>query len=296
MALTQCRLELPAGFRPADILQFHGRDAQAIGERTTADRLDKGLIWQGKPACLSIAFRSGVAETELVIDGGSAEPAALAAAASRLLGLDQPVEAFERAHAGHPQLAPLLARQAGLRVPQTATPFEALTWAITGQQISLGAAVSLRRKLLLAAGLRHSGGLLCYPDAARVAALDQATLRDAGFSGSKTQTLLTLSRMVVEAQLPLDAWLPAPPVELIRERLLAMRGIGPWTVDYVLLRGYGWLDGSLHGDAAVRRGLGRLLGRAQAPDEKEARTWLAPFAPWRALLAAHLWASLALSA
>ncbi|PKO33318.1 MAG: 3-methyladenine DNA glycosylase 2 [Betaproteobacteria bacterium HGW-Betaproteobacteria-7] len=296
MAPTQCRLELPVGFRPADILEFHGRDVLAVGERTTADRLEKGLIWQGQPACLSIIFQPGSAEAELAIDGGSAEPAALMAAARRLLGLDQPVEAFERAHAGHPQLGPLLARQAGLRVPQAATPFEALSWAITGQQISLGAAVSLRRKLLLAAGLRHSGGLLCYPDAARVAALDEARLRGAGFSGSKTQTLLAVSRLVEEGALPLDDWLAAQPAEEVRERLLAVRGIGPWTVDYVLLRGYGWLDGSLHGDAAVRRALGRLLDRAQAPDEKEARSWLVPFAPWRALLAAHLWASLALAA
>jgi len=96
--------------------------------------------------------------------------------------------------------------------------------------------------------------------------------------------------------LPLDDWLLLPNAELIRERLLAVRGIGPWTVDYVLLRGFGWLDGSLHGDAAVRRGLGRLLGQAAAPDEQAARSWLTPFSPWRALLAAHLWASLALPA
>lgn len=75
-----------------------------------------------------------------------------------------------------------------------------------------------------------------------------------------------------------------------------MRGIGPWTVDYVLLRGYGWLDGSLHGDATVRRGLGRLIGMTNTLDAKAVQTWLMPFAPWRALVAAHLWASLALSA
>ncbi len=150
MALTQCRLDLPAGFRPADSLEFHGRDAQAVGERSTAERLDKGLVWQGRPACLSIVFRAHLAEIELAIDGGSAEPAALAATARRLLGLDQPVEAFEQAHASHRQLAPLLARQSGLRVPLAATPFEALSWAITGQQISLPAA--RRRRYWRSAG------------------------------------------------------------------------------------------------------------------------------------------------
>lgn len=294
MATTRYRSALPVGFRAADSLEFHGRDAQAVGERCGPDRLAKGLLWQGRPACLCIVFAGAEARAELAVDGGNADAAAVATTVRRLLGLDQPVDRFEQAHAAHPQLGPLLARQAGLRVPCTATPFEALSWAITGQQISLGAAVSLRRKLLLATGLRHSGGLACYPDAARVAALEAATLRAAGFSASKAQTLLTVSRLVADGQLPLDDWLAAPPAEEIRTRLLAVRGIGPWTVDYLLLRGYGWLDGSLHGDAAVRRGLGRLLGTT--PDEKAARAWLAPFAPWRALLAAHLWASLALPA
>lgn len=296
MAVSRCRLALPAGFRPADILAFHGRDGQSVGERCHHDRLAKGLLWQGRPACLSVIFAGAAAEAEVAVDGGVAAAKALATHVRHLLGLDQPVEAFEQTHAGHPQLGPLLARQAGLRVPQTATPFEALAWAITGQQISVGAAVSLRRKLILATGLRHSGGLYCHPDAAHVAALDAASLRAAGFSGSKTQALLAVSRLVADGELPLDDWLTAPDAELIRDRLLAVRGIGPWTVDYVLLRAYGWLDGSLHGDAAVRRALGRLLGCAQPPDEKAARTWLAPFAPWRALLAAHLWASLALPA
>lgn len=70
----------------------------------------------------------------------------------------------------------------------------------------------------------------------------------------------------------------------MREQLLAIRGIGPWTVNYALLRGYGWLGGSLHGDAAVRRGLQTLWGRPDKVSMQEAEDWLAPFAP-----CARLW-------
>ena len=298
MAAIGCQLDLPAGFRAADIIGFHRRDAQELAERTAADRLAKGLLWGGRPACLSIVFTAGQAHAELAVDDSpaAADEAALAAVVRRMLGLDQPVEVFERSAAGHPLLAPLLLRQAGLRVPVTATPFEALTWAITGQQISVGAAVALRRRLILLAGEPHSAGLCCYPDATRLARRSEAELRAAGFSATKAQTLLTVGQQVAAGELPLDDWLAAPPVELLRERLLAIRGIGPWTVDYTLLRGFGWLDGSLHGDAAVRRGLQLLSGATAAPDEKATRAWLAPFAPWRALLAAHLWAMQAVKA
>ena len=83
----------------------------------------------------------------------------------RMLGLTQRIEDYEQAYRAHPQLAPLIARQLGLRVPLSATPFEALIWAITGQQISVSAAISMRRKLIVATDLKHSGGLSCYPDA-----------------------------------------------------------------------------------------------------------------------------------
>lgn len=286
-------LALPGDFRAEDILAFHRRDAQQIAERVGPSSLQKALLWGDAPACLLIGFQPGLARAELLLDATPAagSQALFEAMVRRMLGLTQPVQLCEQCFRDHPQLGPLLARQAGLRVPQTATPFEALTWAVAGQQISVAAAVGLRRKLILACDLRHDSGLWCYPGAAQIASLGEARLRQAGFSGSKSGTLLTLATLVAQRQLPLDDWLQRLPVEEIRERLLAIRGIGPWTVNYVLLRGFGWLDGSLHGDVAVRRGLQTLLGAPDKISAQGAETWLASFAPWRALIAAHLWAA-----
>jgi len=285
-------VELPPDFRAGDVLAFHRRDPQQVAERVTADTLRKGLAWAGQPAGLTIRFHPRRAEAELHVDGVAAagDRDTLQQMICRMLGLTQPVEAFERLYRAHPQLGALIARHPGLRVPLAATPFEALTWAVTGQQISVGAAVSLRRRLILAAGLAHSGGLACHPDAARIARLSETQLREAGFSRSKAQTLLTLGAQVAGEALPLDAWAAALPVDTVREALLRIRGIGPWTIDYTLLRGYGWLDGSLHGDVAVRRGLQALLAAPDRISDLEAKRWLAGFSPWRALIAAHLWA------
>lgn len=287
-----CSLALPATFRPNDILAFHRRDPQETAERVSDSALEKGIVWQGAPACLSIRFLEGRAEADLSVDGemGSDSQSAFEAMVHRLLGLNQEIEAFEHRHRNHPQLGLLIADQPGLRVPVTATPFEALTWAVTGQQISVRAAMSLRRQLIIATNVHHGGGLLCYPQASQIAGLAEATLRQAGFSASKARTLLALSQGVVDNTLPLDTWTQTLPVEEIREQLMAIRGIGPWTVNYALLRGFGWLDGSLHGDVAVRSGLQMLLGSTEKISEEQTRKWLADFSPWRALIAAHLWA------
>jgi DNA-3-methyladenine glycosylase II len=293
--LVSCKIALPPDFRARDILEFHSRDAQAIAERVDDSTLSKGLSWQGQPACLKIGFREMHAEVALSVDGAADSTdrvAVLEFLTRRMLGLTQRIEVFEARYREHPQLGALISRQAGLRVPVAASPFEALTWAVTGQQISLGAATALRRNLIQAVGLRHSGGLACYPDAPGIARMNVEELRQAGFSQTKAQTLLTLSRMVEDGQLPLDQWVVhAPETEDIRAQLLRIRGIGPWTVNYALLRGFGWLDGSLHGDAAVRRGLQALLGSHEKISEDQAQQWMADFSPWRALVAAHLWAA-----
>ena len=291
MSLCEIELPLPVGFRQSDLLSFHRRDAQGLAECVESDGLAKGILWEGLAARLSLGFVGEHVRVRLQVDaGGRIDAQAVRTLAARMLGLTQPVQAFEAAYAAHPQLGRVLAANRGLRVPQAASPFEALTWAISGQQISLPVAITLRRRLIQLAGRQHSSGLFCYPDAPAVAVLDAHALGQAGFSRAKTQTLLLLAREVAEGRLPLDAWLEDEPAEAIRERLLALRGIGPWTVDYALLRGFARLDGSLEGDAAVRRQLQRLLGAPEKLSQSFVRDWLLPFSPWRALVAAHLWA------
>ncbi|WP_417068540.1 DNA-3-methyladenine glycosylase family protein [Niveibacterium terrae] len=292
--LSAC-FALPANYRIADILAFHRRDPFEVAEKAEVGGFRKGLIWRGAPACLTVRFLAGRIDVELACEGaaGDGEPCCerdFMRFAERMLGLDQHVEGFESRFRDHALIGPLLSRQSGLRVPLAASPFEALSWAITGQQISVAVAVSLRRKLILAAGRRLSCGLFCYPDAEAIAALDADKFREAGFSAAKAATLMELARLVSDGVLPLQRWADTLAIDEIRARLLAIRGIGPWTVDYALLRGFGWLDGSLHADAAVRRGLQSLLGSDEALTEKQVKAWLADFSPWRALLAAHLWA------
>ena len=92
-------------------------------------------------------------------------------------------------------------------------------------------------------------------------------------------------------------YLDAETVRLnLEHALLRIRGLGPWSVNYTLLRGYGYLDGSLHGDVAVQKALQQLLAWNERPAAKATRDWLAEFTPWRALVAAHLWQSLQVQA
>ncbi|AWI78292.1 3-methyladenine DNA glycosylase 2 [Parazoarcus communis] len=290
--VLNCELGLPVGFRSGDVLAFHLRDSLQVAEQVQGNCLRKGLAWSGRAACLEIVFEGGRAVARLDVDGplASSDGLLLTGMVRRMLGLTQAVEDFEQTWCAHPQVGRLIAAHPGLRVPLAATPFEALSWAVTGQQISVAAALTIRRRLIEAVGLRHTSGLYCYPDAAGVQALGEPGLRAAGFSRAKALTLLTLSGLLVSGDLSLDAWVETPPIDDIQACLLRIRGIGPWTINYALLRGFGWLDGSLHGDVAVRRGLQHLLESPVPVSPAETERFLAEFSPWRALVAAHLWA------
>jgi len=285
-------LALPAGYRADDILAFHTRDSLAIAEVGEGQTLRKGLLWNGCPACLTITFNCSHADVELAIDGVTKinDVEILLDKVKRMLGLMQAIEDFQEHYRQHPQLGILIADQTGLRIQMTASIFEALSWAIIGQQISVQAATSIRRKLIQAVNIRHSGGLFCYPDAEQVAGLSESDLRQAGFSLSKAQALLTISKMILSGELFLESGLAALPAEETHQKLAKVRGIGPWTMNYLFLRGYGWLDASLEGDVAVRRGLQKLLNMPEKLTAQQTQQWLAPFSPWRALIAAHLWA------
>jgi DNA-3-methyladenine glycosylase II len=286
--MTQVDIALPPGYRTADVLAFHARDGEGVAEQVHAAGFRKGVMLHGVPVRFDVTFADGVARCALAADG--VLPGDAADALTGMLGLLIDPAPFAAAVRHDPLLGPLVARTPGLRIVQSASVFEALTWAVIGQQINLPFAISLRRTLILQAGRQHGSGIWCYPEAANVAALDIADLTSRKFSRAKAETILRLAQMVESGALSLARDVP---VDRVVPQLLAVKGIGPWTVNYALLRGYGYADCSLQGDVAVRSALQRLSGEDAKPDIARTEAWLAQYAPYRTMVAAYLWDSLA---
>jgi DNA-3-methyladenine glycosylase II len=286
-------LPLPANYRLHDVIAFHSRDTESVAEQASAERLRKGILLDGVPVVLDIALAPASAGCTVDADGKLSKAARQQAreAALSILGLRIDPEPFSAFAAKDKMFGPLTRAQPGLRIVQSATVFEALTWAIIGQQINLSFAISLRRTFILQAGRQHSSGLWCYPSAADVAPLEIDDLTSRKFSRAKAETLLRLAQLVADGELDLDIS-PTNSIEQISAALLAVKGIGPWTVNYGLLRGYGYADCSLHGDVAIRAALQALLGEDVKPDMPRTEKILAQYSPHRTMAAAHLWASL----
>jgi AraC family transcriptional regulator, regulatory protein of adaptative response / DNA-3-methyladenine glycosylase II len=284
-ASSSFSLRLPPRYRASTVLDFYARDSESVSERVTGNGLMKCVLAGGRSALIEIRFSGDNA----VCTSDAPDLFRVHEAAVRMLGLHSDVAGFERQCGGKGLLGPLIARQRGLRIPLTPGPWEALAWAIIGQQINLRFAVTLRRNLIAQFGVPHPSGLRAHPAADAVASLQPEQLRALKFSASKAEYLLTAARAVASGELPLDGLRQTSAPRAAR-LLGSLRGIGPWTVQYAFLRGLGFPDCLPSADAGLAQGLKKLLARR--PIEMEIKELMAAYAPHRSLATCHVWASL----
>lgn len=286
-------LALPDGFRADAVLRYLGRDSASVLERVHGSEMIKGLRLDGTPARLRIAFADGAAGCEVLADRtpSAAEVREAHAIAVRILGLASDPAAFERHVARRADLARLVEGRRGLRVPRTADAWECLVWAIVGQQVNLPFAFALRGVVAELAGAPAGEGVRAHPAPAAVAALDYADLTSRRFSRRKAEYVIDTARLIAEGALRIDGGERemAPALE---QRLLAVRGVGPWTVQYLLMRGYGFADCVPAGDAGLSAALQRFFALDHRPGPAETRALMEPFAPFGSLATYHLWTSL----
>ena len=277
-------LQLPAGYRAAEILAYHARDPESPCEKSEGSRIWKALEMPEGAVVLEIALESEGAWCRVHGPKLSRESMArLHASALRMLGLSSEVAQFEK------RAPALVARRRGLRLACLPTGFDALCWAIIGQQINVRFAAALRREIVHLGG-EKIGEMIAHPSPARVVEIGSNALTKRRYSRSKAEYLIGAANAVAKGELDAEG-LPNGSAVAAEKKLTAQRGIGTWTARYFMLRG-GFADAAPVGDSALATALQRLHRREERPAHEEVHTMMQDFAPHRSLATAHLWASL----
>jgi AraC family transcriptional regulator of adaptative response / DNA-3-methyladenine glycosylase II len=177
-----------------------------------------------------------------------------------------------------------------LRISRTVSIFDGLLWSIIGQQINLPFACVLKRRLIerVSTPLAEGDGLYAPPTPAAIAALESADLLPLQFSRQKASYVISTARLIAEGKLDLDT-LRTGSATRAERTLLAIHGLGPWSVNYVMMRSLGFPDCVPLGDTGVTSGLLALLKLEERPDIDATRRLMAIFSPYRSLATAHLW-------
>ena len=204
----------------------------------------------------------------------------------RLLDLDaDPVAAGELLRAD-PVLAPLVEKAPGRRVPRTVDAAEFAVRVVLGQQVSVAAARTHAGRLAAAYGQSvgdPAGGLTrLFPEVAALAAVDPAAL---ALPASRRATFAALTTALAAGDIELSVGCDWPQT---RDRLGALPGIGPWSVEMIAMRGLGDPDAFVPSDLGVRAAA-RYLGLPAAPVALTRRAAL--WRPWRSYAVQYLWAT-----
>ena len=239
----------------------------------------------GSPAVISLAPRPDRHEVMLrVVADEAVEPSRFTETARRLFDLDADPTTIDAVLSADPTLRPLVRETPGIRVPGAADGFELAVRAILGQQVSVRAARTFAGRIADANGTpleRPVDGIThLFPTAEQLAGSSLASL---GLTTARAGTLAQVAELVAAGDVDLSG--TADPAATAG-RLLAVPGIGPWTIAYVSMRALRDPDAFPVGDLGVRAGF-RALGLPSAPAamREHADRWR----PWRAYAVMHLW-------
>ena len=213
---------------------------------------------------------------------------------SWLLGIGRDIRPFYQMALNDRALAPLIQKLWGLHIPHTASVYEALVQAILGQQISAHVARKLRMRLIETYGSTLEVSDVVYHSFPRPSALVDAGvdgLRALGFSTRKSEYIIDISRKVISGQLDLESLHAFTDEEAIHT-LTGLRGVGPWTAQWLLIRALGRDDGFPHADLALCRVLGQLLNKGKPFQPEEAREYSSRWSPYRSYVTAYLFAAM----
>jgi len=251
-------------------------------ERFKAFGSDPANLWQEGVFRRILGGRP--VELEAAPGGVQVKPGdrALVEPVRRFLGASFDLAGFETFAASDLVLARLVRELRGLRPALLPDPFEMLVTSITAQQISLRAALSIRRRFVERYA-QALDGVHPFPAREAIAAASPAELVELGFSSKKAEYVVGLA----SSDLDLDG-LDRLPDEEVVERLTALPGIGRWTAEWFLARHLGRPDVWPAGDLGVRKAVSAFYLGGRAVSMEEARVVGERFGPWRTLAAHYL--------
>lgn len=270
-------------------LRMIGAHAVPGGEQLDPETFAYTRVLDGTSGPLAVTVRAYPAQLSVGIDSGTVrvtddDAVTVEARIRHWLDLDLDPELVRARFIADPRLSPLVRQRPGLRRVRYPASFEAVVTTVLGQQVSLAAARTFAGRLVAAYGPVAPRGLRAFPGPERLASASAPELQSTiGITGARSRTVLAVAELFAETG---DWPIPLPESEWDDRagQLLALPGIGPWTVNYLRMRLFGDPDAIPVGDLVLRKALGLTKDR-------DVPAAMASWQPDRAYATFQLWAS-----
>ncbi len=270
--------------------------AGTILEQVTESTYRRAVEMNGRPVLLTITASGPECEATLdvAVSAQGLDDADIAEAqvlVRRLFSLDGALDGLREVSKGDPVFATVVEECWGLRPVLIPRPFEALVWAILGQQITVAFAAKTKRALAERFGSRleiDGSSYLVFPTPEALAGAEVDDLYPLQISRAKARYIISVAQEAAAGRLDLEALRPFPDEQAL-ERLQRLTGVGRWTAEYLLMRGLGKRDAMPGGDGGLRQAIARAYGLGRTVSEAEVRARAEAWAGWRGYATFYWW-------
>lgn len=211
------------------------------------------------------------------------------------LDLDRNLEPFYQTAAKDSILKNVVPLYKGLRIVGVSDLFEALCWAIMGQQVSLHVAYLLKKRFVETFGESVTLGNQQYwmfPEAQIIANLSMQDLIPLKFTQRKAEYVLNVAKLMAEGQLSKERLQQYTDIAELEKHLTEIRGIGSWSANYVIMRCLRHPDAFPIADVGLHNALKQVLQRKEKPTMQEIAGWSEKWGHWKAYATFYLWRAL----
>ncbi|WP_252607346.1 DNA-3-methyladenine glycosylase family protein [Bacillus paralicheniformis] len=193
-------------------------------------------------------------------------------------------------HFSQSSLSSIFAEHAGTPLVLDFHLYHCLMKCMIHQQLNLSFAYTLTERFVHTFG-EQKDGVWFYPLPETIAQLDYNDLRELQFSMRKAEYVIDTSRMIADGRLNLDE-LDQLSDEDIMEKLVKIRGIGPWTVQNVLLFGLGRPNLFPAADIGIQNAIKRHFGLNDKPTKEQMLEMSKEWHPYLSYASLYLWRSI----
>jgi len=205
--------------------------------------------------------------------------------------LDNDLAPFYELSGRDPILRDVVSRLYGLRNMGIPDLFEALCWGIIGQQINLAFAYTLKRRFVETFGkqVKH-GDVDCwlFPEPRDIAELSVNDITALKMTTKKAEYLIGVARLIADGELG-KSMLMEGDIRSAEKKLVAIRGIGPWTANYVLMRCLRYSSAFPIDDVGLHNAIKSVLRLDQKPTVARIRELAVGWQGWEAYSTFYLW-------
>ena len=211
-----------------------------------------------------------------------------------LLGCNQDLRPFYDSVGDDLILSDVVREFYGYHNTRAASVFEALVQAVMGQQIATAVARIVRSLMIEHYGIRATIAgreWYAFPRAEALAMAEVTDLRQLKLSVRKSEYIQGIARAALESPDGFEGMHQLPDDEVIKQ-MVALRGVGQWTAQWILVRALSRPDGFPIGDLALRRTVAALYFDGAEITDEELLAFSERWSPWRSYATAYLFAAL----